>query len=68
MTKMALEIVQVITYTLGGVHNVNVRHNNSLMLNMLVSIVVYKSFLIKFILEFIVVVGGGILYIRWEVL
>ena len=44
MTKMALEIFQVITCTLGMTYNVNVKHTESLMLNMVVSLAVYKSF------------------------
>ena len=61
MTKIALEIFQVITCTLGVMYNVNVRHTESLML-------IKKVSLIKFIYEFLVVVGGGISYISWEVL
>ena len=61
MTKIALEISQVITCTLGVMYNVNVRHTESLML-------IKKVSLIKFIYEFLVVVGGGISYISWEVL
>ena len=59
VTKVALEIFQVITCTLGVTYNVNVRHTESLMKNLVVSLAVYKSFF-KFIQEFIVVVGGGI--------
>ena len=61
VTKTALEIFQVITCTLGVMYNVNVRHAESLIL-------LQKVSLIKFIYEFLVVVGGGISYISWEVL
>ena len=44
VTKMALEIFQVITCTLEVTYNVNVGHTESLMINMVVSLVVYKSF------------------------
>ena len=44
VTKMALEIFQVITCTLEVAYNVNVGHTESLMVNMVVSLVVYKSF------------------------
>ena len=59
VAKIALEIFQVITCTLGVTYNVNVRHTESLMKNLVVLLAVYKSFF-KFIQEFIVVVGGGI--------
>ena len=44
MAKVALEIIQVITCTLGVTYKVNVRDTESLMLNMVVSPLVYKSF------------------------
>ena len=62
MTKIAFEIFQVITCTFGVTYNVNVRDTESLMINMVVSLAVYKHFF-KFIQEFIVVVGDGISYI-----
>ena len=46
--------------------NVKVRHIESLM-HMVVSPRFIKVSLIKFIQEFIVVIGGGISYILWEV-
>ena len=61
MTIIALEIFQVITCTIGVTYNVNVRHAESLMLFKKVS-------LIKFISEFLIVIGGSISYISWEVL
>ena len=67
VTKMALEIFQVITCMLEVTYNVNVRHTESLMINMVVSLTVYKSFF-KFIQEFIVVVGGSISCTCWKVL
>ena len=66
MTNMALEIFQKITCTLGVMYNVNVRHIESLM-HMVALLRFIKVSLIKFIQEFIVVVGGGISYIRWEI-
>ena len=60
VTKISLEIFQVITCTLGVTYNVNVRHIESLIINVVISLAVYKVSLIKFIQEFIVVVGGGI--------
>ena len=65
MTNMTSEIFQKITCTLGVMYNVNLRHIESLM-HMVVSLAVYKSFF-KFIQEFIVVAGGGVSYIHWEV-
>ena len=47
--------------------DVNVRHTELLMINVVVFLAVCKS-LIKFIQKFIVVVGGGISYICREVL
>ena len=44
MTKIALKIFQVITCTLGVTYNVNVRHPESLMINVVVSLAVYKGF------------------------
>ena len=44
VTKIALEIFQIITCTLGVTYNVNVRYNESLMINMMVSLALYKSF------------------------
>ena len=44
VTKIALEIFQIITCTLGVTYNVNVRHTESLMINMVVSLAVYKRF------------------------
>ena len=44
ITKMGLEIIQVITCTHGVTYNVNVGHTQSLMLNKVVSFTVYKSF------------------------
>ena len=64
---MASEIFQKITCTLKVMYNLNVRHIESLMLNMVGSPAVYKRFFVKFIQEFIVVFGGRISYIRWKV-
>ena len=44
MAKTALEISQVITSSLGVTYNINVRHTKLLMLNTVLSHVVYKSF------------------------
>ena len=44
VTKIALEIFQIKFWTLGLTYNVNVRHTKSLMINMVVSLAVYKSF------------------------
>ena len=44
MEKMALEIIQVVTCTLGVTYKVNLRDTESLMFNMVVSPAVYKSF------------------------
>ena len=44
VTKVALEIFQIKFWTLGVTYNVNVRHTKSLMINMVVSLAVYKSF------------------------
>ena len=40
MTKIAMEILQVIVCTLGVMHNVNVGHTESLMLSMVFSLAV----------------------------
>ena len=40
VTKIALEIFQVITCTLGVTYNVNVRHTESFMINLVVSLAV----------------------------
>ena len=60
MAKKAFEVFQAITCSTGVTYNVNVRYTRSLMLNIVVSYTVYKSFLMKFIQVFIVVVG------RWR--
>ena len=44
VTKIALGILQIITCTFGVTYNVNVRHTESLMINMVVFLAVYKSF------------------------
>ena len=44
MAKMTLVIFQVITCTLGVTYNLNVRHTESLVLNMVVFLAGYKSF------------------------
>ena len=44
VTKIALEIFQVMTRMLGVTYNVNVRHTKSLMINLVVSLTVYKTF------------------------
>ena len=44
VTKMVLEVLQVITCMFEVTYNVNVRHTESLMINMVVSLAVYKSF------------------------
>ena len=44
VTRIALKVFQVITCTLGVTYNVNVRHTESLMINVVVSLAVYKSF------------------------
>ena len=67
MTNMASKIFQKIACMLGVMHNANVRHIESLM-HKVVSLWFIKVSLIKLIQEFIVVVGGGISYVRWEVL
>ena len=68
ITKIALEVFQVITCTLGETYKENVRHTEPLILNLAISLAVYKSSLITFIQLFTVVVGDGISCIRWEVL
>ena len=51
-TKIAsILIFQVITCTFGVTYNVNVKHTEWLMINMVVSLAVYKVSLIKFIQE-----------------
>ena len=52
MKKMALGIFQLITCAFGMTYNANVRYIKPLMLNMVVSLAVYKIFF-KFIQEFI---------------
>ena len=44
VTKMALEIFQVITCPLELTYNVNVRHTESWIINTVVSLAVYKRF------------------------
>ena len=44
MTKIVFENFQAITCTLGVTYNVNVRYTESLMINMVVSLAVYKRF------------------------
>ena len=50
--KMALEFFQVITCAFGVTHDANIRYIKPLMLNMVVSLAVYKIFF-KFFQEFI---------------
>ena len=43
MTNMSSDIFEKITCTLGVTYNVNIKHTEPLMLNMVVSLAVYKS-------------------------
>ena len=68
MKNIASKIFQKITCTLGVKYNANARHMHiDSLIYMVVFLAVYKVSLIKFLQEFIVVVGGGISYINWEV-